>query len=64
VKRAAEWIVVVAVGLGACGPGLKRPEPAVSFVDASGDATRIQKLMVMSITNGGLGVARTDAAQQ
>lgn len=37
-----------------CGPGLKKPEPAVSFAEASGDAEKIERLLQVSVTNGGL----------
>ena len=37
-----------------CGPGLKKPEPIVSFAEASGDAAKIERLLQVSVTNGGL----------
>jgi hypothetical protein len=33
---------------------MKRPEPTVSFADASGDAAKIEGLLQVSVTNGGL----------
>lgn len=43
--------VVVVFG---CGPGLKKSEPAVSFAEASGDAVKLERLLQVSVTNGGL----------
>jgi hypothetical protein len=47
-------IVLAVVGVLGCGPGMKRPEPTVSFADASGDAAKIEGLLQVSVTNGGL----------